>query len=201
MDDFKPNSYRFKEEQAKKATESKNIQKVVSGNVKVRKRSEATKFKDLFISEDVHNVGSYIFMEVLVPATKKAIADIVTNGIDMLLYGESGSGRRRSNADRVSFDKMYDRGDSRRMAGNSRSTYNYDELYFETRGEAEDVLDRMREIVSNYGIVSVADLYELAGVVGNYTDQRYGWKGLRNTDVVRTRYGYQIRLPRAMVIE
>ena len=81
------------------------------------------------------------------------------------------------------------------------STYNYDELYFETRGEAEDVLDRMREIVSNYGIVSVADLYELAGVVGNYTDQRYGWTGLRNTDDVRTRYGYQIRLPRAMVIE
>ena len=149
MDDFKPNSYRFKEEQAKKAAESKNIQKVVSGNVKVRKRSEATKFKDLFISEDAHNVGSYILMEVLVPATKKAIA----------------------------------------------------ELYFETRGEAEDVLDRMREIVSNYGIVSVADLYELAGVVGNYTDQRYGWTGLRNTDVVRTRYGYQIRLPRAMVIE
>ena len=96
---------------------------------------------------------------------------------------------------------MYDRGDSRRIASNSRSSYNYDELYFETRGEAEDVLDRMREIVSNYGIVSVADLYELAGVVGNYTDQRYGWTGLRNTDVVRTRYGYQIRLPRAMVIE
>ena len=36
MDDFKPNSYRFKEEQAKKAAESKNLQKVV--RLKTRSR-------------------------------------------------------------------------------------------------------------------------------------------------------------------
>ena len=52
------------------------------------------KFADVFISEDVNNVKSYIVMDVLVPAIKKAISDIVTNGIDMILYGKLGNQKR-----------------------------------------------------------------------------------------------------------
>lgn len=58
------------------------------------KKSEMQKFADVFISEDVNNVKSYIVMDVLVPAIKKAISDIVTNGIDMILYGETGKSKR-----------------------------------------------------------------------------------------------------------
>lgn len=38
----------------------------------------------MFISEDAGNIKSYVVLDVLVPAIKKAIADIVTGGIDML---------------------------------------------------------------------------------------------------------------------
>ena len=86
MEEYKSNSYKSKEQT--EVPEEKKIQKVANG--KTRKKSELSKFANVFISEDVQNVKSYILMDVLVPAIKKAISDIVANGIDMLLYGESG---------------------------------------------------------------------------------------------------------------
>lgn len=72
---LKGNSHRSKEEQA--SLEKKRVEKVVHGKVKTKKKSEMSKFKDVFISEDAANVKSYVFMDVLVPAIKKAIGDIV----------------------------------------------------------------------------------------------------------------------------
>lgn len=78
MEEYKPNSHKSKEEQ-KDLVPEKRVEKVISGTVKPKKKSEMQKFADVFISEDVNNVKSYIVMDVLVPAIKKAISDIVTN--------------------------------------------------------------------------------------------------------------------------
>ena len=93
MEEYKPNSHKSKEEQ-KNLVPEKRVEKVISGTVKSKKKSEMQKFADVFISEDVNNVKSYIVMDVLVPAIKKAISDIVTNGIDMILYGETGKSKK-----------------------------------------------------------------------------------------------------------
>jgi len=48
-------------------------------------------------------------------------------------------------------------------------------------------------------MVSVADLYELVGIQGSYTDNKYGWtKNIRNASVVRVRDGYLLKLPKAL---
>ena len=85
MEDYKPNSHRYKEAQKRAAAEDKKVEKVVTGTVKVKKKNEIGRLKDVFISEDVNNVKNYVLMDVLIPAVKKAISDIVTNGIDMIL--------------------------------------------------------------------------------------------------------------------
>ena len=72
MEEYKPNSHKSKEEQ-KNLVPEKRVEKVISGTVKSKKKSEMQKFADVFISEDVNNVKSYIVMDVLVPAIKKAI--------------------------------------------------------------------------------------------------------------------------------
>ena len=59
MDDYKPNSHKFKEEQ-KESTSEKKVEKVISGTAKSKKKNEIQKFADVFISEDVNNVKSYI---------------------------------------------------------------------------------------------------------------------------------------------
>ena len=96
--DYKPNSNRYKKEQSNALAERKKIEKVVTGKVKTKKKSEIRKLKDTFISEDVSNVKSYIVMDVLIPAAKKAISDIVRDGIDMILYGSAGKSRSSTNS-------------------------------------------------------------------------------------------------------
>lgn len=199
MNDFKPNSHRFKEEQ-KESAEKKKVEKVISGKVKTKKKSEISKFADVFISEDASNVKSYIFMDVLVPAIKKAISDIVTDGIDMILYGETGRTKKRSssNSSYISYNRYSDRRDDRRSDSSYRavSRYDFENITLDNRGDAEEVLERMDELLDAYGIVTVSDLYDLVGITGEFTDNKYGWTSLRNAEIVRVRDGYKLKLPR-----
>ena len=201
--DYAPNSHKSKEEKAlTEVPERKKLEKVVTGKVKTKKRNEISKLGEIFIAEDARNVKSYILMEVLVPAVKKAISDIVTNGIDMLLFGEGGRTRRTSSASTVSYRNYYDQKDTTRRDYSStrartRTGYSYDDIILETRGEAEEVLARMDELIETYGIVSVADMYDLVGKTCNYTDNKYGWTNILNAEPIHVRDGYMLKMPKA----
>ncbi|MDO5397814.1 MAG: hypothetical protein Q4G33_07770 [bacterium] len=194
MEEYRSNSHKSRAEAAK---HERKVEKVVTGTVKTKKKGGLHKFTDVIISEDVSNVKSYIFMDVLVPAIKKAISDIVTNGIEMMLYGETGR-KKNSNVSRISYRDYY-KDDGRSREHNSNRGYNYDDIILDNRGEAEDVLSRMDELIDTYGLVSVADFYDLVGVTGNYTDNKYGWTDIRSASIVHARGGgYMIKLPRAL---
>lgn len=196
MAEYKGNSHRSKETENKE--ERQKLQPIAQG--KTKKKSEVKKFADVFIAEDVTSVKDYILMEVLLPAAKKAISDIVTNGIDMILYGEARN-KSKGRESRVSYTKYYndrERDYDRPQRSRGRYGYDYDDIILNTRREAEEVLDRMDDLIDNYGMVSVADLYDLVGITGNYTDNKYGWTNLRNADVQRVRDGYLLKLPKAL---
>lgn len=204
--EYKGNSHRSKRVNSDKDV-NKRVEKITNGVVKTKKKSEMSKLTNIFIAEDVVSVKNYIIDEVLLPAAKKAISDIVTNGIDMLLYGET-RGKNRDRSSRVSYSKYYDDRDRSGSFSRDRTRYNrrssgydYDDVILETRGEAEDVLDRMDDLISSYDIVSVADLYDLVGIPGSYTDNKYGWTNLRNAEIQRVRDGYLLRLPKVLPID
>lgn len=182
----------------------KRVQKVTKDAVKT-KRNDVRKFADIFISEDISSVKNYIFMDVLVPAIKKAIYDIVTNGIDMFLYGGTGKGKSGSVVgSKVSYGSFYDNKNAnvRRNAEPAKSSgFEYDDLEFTSRGDAEMVLQQMNDAISRYGIVTVADMYDFAGLTAPFTSQKYGWMSVGGVPVVRTRDGYILKLPRAVPID
>lgn len=195
--DYKPNSYKSKEEAAE---QSRKVEKVVTGNVKLRKKSEIQKLSNVFLAEDMSSVGKYVVTEVLIPAFKKAVSDIVTNGIDMLLYGSNGRTNKSSGgASYVSYNKYSGNRDDN--ASRTRTGYNYDDVVLESRGEAEEVLTRMDEIIETYGMVSVADMYDLVGKTCAYTDNKYGWTNIRNAEPIRVRDGYLLKMPKALPIK
>ena len=200
-EEYKPNSHKFREGQTEALTDKK-MQKVVHGKVKTKPKSGMSKITDVFISEDAANVKSYIVMDVLVPAVKKAISDIVRDGIDMILYGESRGRRNSTSSSYVSY-RDYSRSDDRDRFRDSRtrSGYNHDDIILESRGEAEEVLTRMDELIDTYGVVSVADLYDLIGKSCEYTDNKYGWTNIRNAEPIRVRDGYMLKLPKALPIK
>lgn len=199
MDDYKPNSYKYKEQQ-KALTSDKKIEKVVKGTVKTRKRNGVTKLKDVFVNEDAKNVKSYIFSDVLVPAIKKLLYDIVNDGASMLLFGNTSSGRKKTIGSNVSYRQFYDsKVEDRRPVSSSR--FDYDDLIFESRGEAEAALSKMDEVIDVYGTVSVADLYDMCELTAPYTSNRYGWSNIQTAEVARLRDGgYVLKLPRALPI-
>lgn len=199
MVEYKGNSHKSKEEVSGEKLPPKKVERVATG--KTRKKNEVRKLADVFIAEDVHNVKEYIVQEVLLPAAKKVISEMVTSGIDMLLYGESKYKNRSRNESRVSYTKYYDRERERDYDRGTRTRsrgYDYEDIVLDTRREAEEVLDRMQDLIDSYGMVSVADLYDLVGINGNYTDNKYGWTHLRSGDVQRVRDGYLLKLPKAL---
>ena len=199
-EEYKPNSHRYKEGKTEALTDRKKVEKVVHGKVRTKPKSGVSKFTDMFISEDAANVKSYIVMDVLVPAVKKAISDIVRDGIDMILYGES-RGRRSSSASSYVSYRDYSRSDDRGRDSRTRSGYTHDDIILDSREEAEEVLTRMDELIDTYGNVSVADLYDLIGKSCEYTDNKYGWTNIRNAEPILVRDGYMLKLPKALPIK
>ncbi|MDO5540805.1 MAG: hypothetical protein Q4F83_12185 [Eubacteriales bacterium] len=193
MEDYKPNSHKSKEERETSLPEKK-VEKIVSGSVKSKKKNGIQKITDVFIPEDVENVKTYVFEDVIVPAVK----DIILDTVRAFLGIDKKTGRN-SNASKVAYRSYYDK-DNRRdsNATRIRTGYDFDDIILDNRGEAEDVLARMDELIDTYGLVSVADFYDLVGVSGNYTDNKYGWSNIRSASVIRVRDGYMIKLPKAL---
>lgn len=199
--DYTPNSHRFKEEQKAANTnlapaEKKKVEKVVKGKVRIKEKSGARKFAESFLPSDVNNIGSFVVQDILVPALKKVLSDTV----DTILYGSRRGGS--TNASKIPYTKYYDGDRYDRPVSDSRGgRFDLGDIILETRGEANDVLDRMSEIIDSYKMVSVGDLYDILGKSCDYTANNYGWTSVRGAEIIRTRDGYAIRFPKPMPIK
>lgn len=203
---YPANSHKKKEADAPKA--DKKIEKVISGNVVERKKPLGRKIAETFAGDDAKSVGSYILFDVIIPATKNLISDMVGQGIDRLLFGASGGSRgsRGSSSRHTSYNKMYNssdrRDDGRReLSQRARSTHDFNEIVLETRGEAEDVLDNLTNLIEEYGVAAISDMYDLVGITGSFTDTKWGWSDLRSASIRRIRDGYLLDFPRPTYIE
>ena len=199
MEDYKPNSHLSKSETNNDVPAAeKKAEKIVQGEVKTKKKNWFQKAAGEFIQEDAANIKDYILWDVLIPAAKSMIDD----SVHMMLYGQAAGKKSNSTASKISYRSYYDdRRDYRKPERTRQTGYDYDDVILGNRGEAEEVLSRMEEILDRYQVVSVADFYDLVGIQGRYTDNKYGWTDLRNAQVIRVRDGYIIKLPRAMGID
>lgn len=201
---YKPNSHAYKERLNgnQEQPREKKVEKVVTGVVKTKKKSELNKFANAFISEEAKDLKGYIFMDVLVPAIKNTIYDMVTNSLSMIFFKGPNRSKKSSGVSNISYRSYYDdqRDRYRTDPPRTRTGYNYDDIVLETRMEAEEVIARMDELVDTYGVVSVADLYDLIGKTAEYTDNKYGWTNIRNAEAIRVRDGYMLKLPKVAPI-
>ena len=110
-----------------------------------------------FAPDDAENVKSSILSDVIVPGVKAAIADVIS----IVLFGDTGRiGSRKSGGSRIAYQKYYDdRRDDRREYGRPRAAvgFEYDDIIFETRGDADLVLDQLESAIAKYEVASVAD--------------------------------------------
>lgn len=197
MDEYPPNSDVSKQP----PQEEKNVERVTSEDPIRRRKSLGKQFKSTFFSGDARSAFRYVVFDVLVPAAKEAIAEAGREGIDRLVFGDSK--RKRSAPPSgptgyVSYNKYAMGGASeppRPMSRKARARHDFDEIVLMSRAEADEVIDRMFDILGRYDSVSVADLYQMTGIEETHTDYKWGWRELRGAGVARVRNGYLLDLP------
>lgn len=201
MSTYPGNSHKSKDVKKTAPTDEKKIQKRVSKPAKTKKKGELRKIAEEFIVDDVKNIKTYVITDVLIPTIKETIWDILTNTLDMFLFNGTKDHRKRGKSSpKISYRDYYDSKNDRGRNYEIRDRFDYDDLEFDSRGEADAVLTGMLETIDQYGVVSVADMYDMADVTAPYTGNRYGWTSLRNAEVVRVRNAYIIKLPKAKPI-
>lgn len=190
--------------EGQKSVAEREVKKVIKDQVVIKKKNEIQKLADVFLSEDVSNVKGYIFNDVIVPAIRDTLFDIVTKGAKMIFYGAKGSsGTDKFTSSRISYRQYYD--DNRRYTSSTeeslKSKFDYEDMEFTSRSDAEDVLDQMDAMLEKYKRVSVLDLYDMIDVTAPFTSEKYGWTNLRDAKIIPTKGAYKLKLPRATPLD
>lgn len=202
--DYQGNSKKAKEPK-ESASPEKSIEKVVVGEVIIKKKSLGQKIKDTFVEADVRSVVRYVVSEVLIPAARNMIVDASTKGVERMMYGDRAYQRRGySGGPRITYNSPINRQEYRSpltrppsQTGAIHPRAGRNDFILATKEEATRVLEAMNDIIEMYDVVSVADLNELVGFPSSFVDQKWGWSFLGAAYVRQIREGFMIDLPPA----
>nr|DAE91316.1 MAG TPA: hypothetical protein [Caudoviricetes sp.] len=125
---------------------------------------------------------------------------MVTQGIQQLLYGAVDVNRGRGGTYTSygsSSRAIYTRGTPNNVRyleprGVRQSSVRVDDLVFDTKSDATEVIEYLAETIERYGQISVASLYSSVGIQPKYTDERWGWTTLDAFELRSSRDGWII---------
>jgi hypothetical protein len=203
--EYPANSHKAKHNTSSSTEEPKKVEKIIKGEVIIKKKTFGKKLTEMFFGDNVDNVFSYIIYDIFVPAAKSTFSDMISGSIEMLLFGENRNrrGQRDRGSSYINYERYHNK-DRDRSTNRTRQNYarhNFDDIILSSRGEAEEVLSHLVDLIETYGMASVADLYDLVGITSSYTDTNFGWYNLASAHVNRISSGYLINLPRVVVLD
>lgn len=189
-------------------TRKKRVEKVISGGVRTKKKGVMERIVGLILPEGVRDSKSYIVSDIIVPLVKDAIYDTVY----AILYPNGGGNRSRrgsSSSYQASYQPYYARGSDRRDRDRGaprqqepRPNSSYEDIVFESRGDAEKALYQLEALITQYHVASIIDYYDAIGKTeSTWADAKYGWTDVRTAEVIRIRDGFVIRLPKALPLD
>ena len=201
---IKPKREKIEEAKEKEAIqEEKIVTQVTTSKVIRRKKPLHSRVTDLLGTPDFNSVADQITKEVLIPSAKEMVEEAFGQGISRILWGEDRAhiSRKasRNGSGRVNYSGAFSNSTRPSIRDEvptvRRKTADYEEIILATRIEAEDVMDRMYDLLEAYDVVSVQDLYQLVGIVGNHQDQKWGWFSLKGLQARRIKGGYLLDVP------
>ncbi len=213
--DYTANSHKSKEEpkvDSVEKTESK-FSRITTDEAIQKKKSLSSKIAESFTGDDATSVGNYVLFDVILPNVKTMVSEAVSQGIERMLFGDtkrrSASIMGRGNTGYTSYNRMhsaspgraFEPDEPRQMSRRGRAMHDFKEIVIRDRGEAEMILATLTEGIETFGIITVADLYDLAGITGSFTDRKYGWTDLRDSRVRRVSDGYLLDLPNTVQVD
>lgn len=184
----------------------------------------------LFFGDDgLRGVTDHLVRDIFIQSIQTTISDVATNTINTLsdvaitsikraIFGESYDDRRRNSNDYWYGSRRYV--DNRMSSSRGRGYVDYSRqsekalhrksenlsnvvrvIEFDSANDANEVLSYMIDSVEQYGLVTVADFYELSDVASKFTDHQFGWTNLDGVRVVPIRGGgFYISFPPAVPV-
>ncbi len=187
--DYKSNSFKSRQQ-----IEKEKPKPIAVGRIS-KKRFRLENILGAFFPESTGDLKEYIICDLLIPKIK----DTVLETVKIFFYGKNGISEKKSGG-KISYREYYRDRENRSVI--KRERFSYEDIAFETRGEAEAVLEAMIENLHKYNVVTVGDLYDLADIsvteAGMYN---YGWANLTGACTVRIGDNYLLKLPKAVPID
>jgi hypothetical protein len=215
MDDFPSNSRTPRgplnkpsvDPSSEKVTEGPKLDPVITGKVVRRKPPLGRRIMSTFFSGDSNSVIGYLARDVLLPALQNLVTDFVTQGIEKAVYGETRTPSRTARGNTAprayhsysGYSGVVQRSNQApppaRRPVRDPSSVEIDDIIVETQFEATNIVDTLYETLQEYGVVKVAQLYELIGQTAMVTDHKWGWTNLDDLSARRVRGGYLLLIP------
>ena len=85
--------------------------------------------------------------------------------------------------------------------GSGQSVTEANDIFFQTREEAVCVLKTLQDLLSEYDQVTVADLYDAAGITTTFTQNKYGWYNIENARIRPSQGGYVLLMPKTKYLD
>ena len=200
MANLEGNSFASK---TKKAEEPRVKQ--VATTARVKKQSELSKFGKNLVSDEAANVKERLITDILIPKVKDLIVGSIKYAADFIFYGGRGTdsySKSSSGPKTVSYSSLYTQQYNNYQQQKPKyGVYDFGDITFDTKAEAEDVLFTLRDALNRYGVASVADYYDTFRGRHDFTATKYGWRDLSTADVVEVHGRYAVTLPRAVPLE
>jgi hypothetical protein len=207
-----------------KTTQAETLQSVVKTSVQVKEKSGIRKLFRGFFVEDLKTVRKNIWNDVIVPSVKTGIANAITGGVYMWLFGKNGysnapggifrplwsggASSAYSNIVKVQNGQLVNSGagvgakvsvasDPNYVRYTSADVYDPDYIRYASWQDAENVFASLCERIGLYHVATVKNLYDLSGMTGyEMVLQNWGWYDLPYHRVIPVGDGtFVLKLP------
>ena len=194
-----------KKKPAAKVEEKKHLDKVVTGKVSIKKKSEGRKILEMVFPSAGSDLKTTLVGDVIIPMIKSGLWE----AFNRVLY-PNGDGPSRpsgwggyAGGTRINYSG-FSKPQARQhyIPAGSTVGFDYDRIAFETRGDAEAVLMALDENIDAYGFATVGAFYEAAGVTTNNAQvEKFCWRSIGDAKVAQVGGGWIIRMPRPMPLD
>lgn len=191
MSTFKPNSETQKPE--------KKALPVTTGTVTKKSKTLGQKFAEFFFEDMTFKEATRMFVnDRLLPDLKDGIYSLFDGFLETMFYGRVKPSRKSgSGGSSYTSYSSYSKNDKPYRSTANRVANNFDDIIFESRADADAVLEELCNMIEQYKEVSIGDFYDAANVSRNgFTDNNFGWTSLQGAYVSRGRGGWVINMPK-----
>ena len=187
-----PSDYPVANKNAKIANRKPKPEPVVTNTVTAREKPMTRKVRDFIKLGYLSSLRDRFY----------TVDDYIKRGLsilDIILDGDTKRGSNRVNYNKFgSVVTINNESDTRHV---KKSRMDFREILFASRGDAEEVLSGLSDLIKEYKYASVADLYDLCNITSSFADNKYGWEDISGASVRRATDGYILDLPKAIVLD